>query len=587
MHTPTPTFPPHLEEVSNEEITAQLDASVASMPVSYNSMFKNILGSFIKECPGLVAGFLTCIVFISVVNTWLLPTAQGKFIDKLKNATPATVPWIALGIFLLLYCIERSLQLAMMYVNQHMYPRFIRMVRMKFFRSTIFEYQRQSQNLEESELLTNLAAVPWAINTVFHYTIYVLALQAIIALGCTVYLATVDWRLGVAGLVVAACMALIFLTGSRKCLPSSYRTHAADKALYRTVMDKSANLDVILQERLEEFELSQIQAMEDYKIRVHIANFHCYFTPKAAMTYVTILLISVILIVLLFKWKRQHGTAHPITVGKVVALISVATLLGRCYDRIRESIGPLNIALGTLYHEGYRLTEGMTEAQPAVPHTIMPWTGEHAIDIRGLTFTHSGADRPIFDNMALRIPNGTTTCLLGPSGAGKTTLFRMLTGSHEGYQGTIEVFGRDIRGMDVHQLRAHFQLVPQNPKLFDNTVLYNVTYGRPHVTEAQVDQLIRDLELPAIFRNLTEGLRTPVGAEGKFLSGGQRQATMLLRALFSVAPIVLLDEPTSNLDPDSKVILMKAIQRAGEGRTILIITHDESLGKYCHVARMP
>ena len=107
------------------------------------------------------------------------------------------------------------------------------------------------------------------------------------------------------------------------------------------------------------------------------------------------------------------------------------------------------------------------------------------------------------------------------------------------------------------------------------------------MTEEQVDQLVQDLELPAIFRNLQEGLHTQVGAEGKFLSGGQRQATMLLRALFSVAPIILLDEPTSNLDPASKKILMKAIRRAGEGRTILIITHDESLGKYCNVERMP
>ena len=352
-------------------------------------------------------------------------------------------------------------------------------------------------------------------------------------------------------------------------------------------MDKSSNLDVIMQERLEEFELSQIKEKEDEKIRVQIANFNCYIIPKIAMTYVTILLISSILVILLFKWKRQHGTDKPVTVGKVVALISVATLLGRCYDRIRESIGPLNASLGTLFHEGYRLTSGKTEAQEVVHHTIMPWTGQHAIRISNMSFTHKGADTPLFSNLNLRVPNGTTTCILGPSGSGKTTLFRMLTGSHVKYDGVIEVFGTDIHDMDVHRLRAHFQLVPQNPKLFDNTVLYNIRYGRPHVTEEQVDQLVQDLELPAIFRNLQEGLHTQVGAEGKFLSGGQRQATMLLRALFSVAPIILLDEPTSNLDPASKKILMKAIRRAGEGRTILIITHDESLGKYCNVERMP
>ena len=167
-----------MAQEKSETIVEEEDISFSNMPFSYKSMFSNILVSFIKECPGLVAAFLSLIVVISLVNAWLLPTAQGKFIDKLKNATPENIPWIALAIFLVLYLIERSLQLGMMYVNQHMMPRFIRMVRMKFFRSTVFEFQRQSQEMEESEFLTNLAAVPWAINTAFHYIIYVLALQS-------------------------------------------------------------------------------------------------------------------------------------------------------------------------------------------------------------------------------------------------------------------------------------------------------------------------------------------------------------------------------------------------------------------------
>ena len=206
----------------NTVMEEEEEISFRTMPFSYKKMFSNILGSFIKECPGLVAAFLTLILLISLVNTWLLPSV-GKFIDKLKNATLAT-SLIALGIFLVLYLIERSLQLGMMYVNQHMMPRFIRMVRMKFFRSTIFEYQRQAQNLEV-ELLTNLAAVPWAINTTFHYTIYALAQQSII--WCRP-IGLLDWRLGVAGLVAAGFMAAIFLwlQGSLPPAPHARRTRS-------------------------------------------------------------------------------------------------------------------------------------------------------------------------------------------------------------------------------------------------------------------------------------------------------------------------------------------------------------------------
>ena len=569
------------------DISDENTVKLQDLPFSFSVIFKSIFGDFIKEYPALVAWFLILIVLTSLVNTWLLPTAQGKFIDKLKSATPETLPWMALGLFLFWYCFERSLQLGMMYVNQHMMPRFVHLVRMKFFRSTIFEFQRHSQNIEQAELISNLSSVPMAVNNLFHYIIYVLALQSLIALGCTVYLGFVDWRLGVLSLCVAGVLAYIFYTGMNKCMHKSYRAYSMDKEVQRHVLDKTNNIEVILQERLEEHELNLYDKVEKERIDTVIDNFHCYFQPKIYMTYITVFLIILALVVLILKWKRTYGQENAITVGKVVALISVTTLLGRCYDRIRESIGGINVALGTMYHEGYRLNSSLTEARDVPTYNILPWMGKDAIQIQALSFTHQGGQQPIFDKLSLSVPNHTASCLLGPSGSGKTTLFRILTGSHPEYEGKILLHGRDMRTMDVHEIRAHFQVVTQNPKLFDNTVMYNIVYGHPHINEEQVHQLIRDLKLPSIYQNLTHGLQTRVGAEGKFLSGGQRQATMLLRALFSTAPIILLDEPTSNLDPDSKELLLHAIHQAGLGRTILMITHDESTAKYCHVVRMP
>ena len=206
------------------------------------------------------------------------------------------------------------------------------------------------------------------------------------------------------------------------------------------------------------------------------------------------------------------------------------------------------------------MTSDFTSSE-IIPHTIMPWTGEHAIRITNLHFSHGNSSNTLFSDMNMRVPNGTTTCILGPSGAGKTTLFRMLTGSHNDYTGKIEVFDQDISDMTCNGCARTSSWCRSQALRQHRALQHHVR--RPHVTEAQVEQLMRDLELPAIFQNLSNGLHTPVGAEGKFLSGGQRQATMLLRALFSVAPIILLDEPTSNLDPTSKKILMRAIKRAG------------------------
>ncbi len=549
---------------------------------SLSDMFRMVFKDFAKEYPHLVIGFLVIVVVTSIINTVFLPRSQGRFIDGLKNATPSTVPWMLAGMYLVYYVVERSLQLGMMYVNNHMMPRFTHFVRLKFFRNTIREFERDSMALDEAELVTNLNSIPWALYNLFYYLVSVLALQMLIAIGGTAYLGYTDWRIGLLALSIMGAMGLLFYRGLHRCLPLSYENYAVEKDVQRLVLDKADNLEVILQSNSEEAEMSEYGTMEQKRVQSYLDNFFCFFHSKLIMTYITVLLVVGILVLLLYKWKRDFHTPTPTTIGEVVALISVITLLGRAYDRIRESLGGINSALGILYHEGERLTKIDNVVPELVP--LLSENGQPALVVEDLTFTHEGASRPLLQQFGLQIPARRATCLVGPSGSGKSTLFRIVTGSHPTYSGTVRLFGTDIRQLDLHQLRAHFQLVPQNPKLFSRTVAYNVLYGNSHATLAQAEQLVADLQLTGMFSTLSDGLQTQVGAEGKLVSGGQRQAIMLLRALLSLAPVILMDEPTSNLDAHAKGLLMGAVQRAGTSRTILIITHDTTLGEYCSSA---
>ena len=546
---------------------------------SMSDLFRMIFKEFTKEYPHLVIGFLIIIVITSIINTVYLPRSQGNFIDGLKNATPSTLPWMLAGIYLALYVLERSLQLGMMYINQHMMPRFTHFVRLKFFRNTITEFERNSMGMDEAELVTNLNSIPWALYNLFYYMVSVLALQILIAVGGTAYLAYIDWRIGLLAFSVMAIMSVLFYRGLHRCLPLSYENYAVEKDVQRLVLDKADNLEVILQSNLEDAEVAEYSAIEQKRVETYLDNFYCFFRSKLVMTYITVLLVVGILVLLLYKWKRDFSTPTPTTIGEIVALISVITLIGRSYDRIRESLGGINTALGVLYHEGKRLTK----ADEDVPEleALLRENGHPALQVEGLTFAHQGSDKNLLQDLQLQVPARTATCLVGPSGSGKSTLFRLITGSHPTYTGTVRLFGTDIRQLNLHQLRAHFQLVPQNPKLFARTVLHNILYGNPHATASQAQQLVADLSLEGMFSTLAQGLETHVGAEGKLVSGGQRQAIMLLRALLSLAPVILMDEPTSNLDPEAKALLMTAVQRAGRSRTILIITHDTTLGSYC------
>ena len=146
-----------------EEQEEQLRASF-----SLSDMFRMVFKDFAKEYPLLVIGFLVIVVVTSIINTVFLPRSQGRFIDGLKNATPSTVPWMLAGVYLVYYVLERSLQLGMMYVNQHMMPRFTHFVRLKFFRNTITEFERNSMGMDEAELVTNLNSIPWALYNLFY-----------------------------------------------------------------------------------------------------------------------------------------------------------------------------------------------------------------------------------------------------------------------------------------------------------------------------------------------------------------------------------------------------------------------------------
>jgi ABC-type multidrug transport system fused ATPase/permease subunit len=303
-----------------------------------SDMFRMVFKDFAKEYPALVISFLVIILITSVINTVYLPRSQGRFIDGLKNSTPSTVPWLLASIYLLYYVVERSLQLGMMYVNQHMMPRFTHFVRLKFFRSTITEFERNSVGMDEAELVTNLNSIPWALYNLFYYLVSVLALQMLITVGGTAYLAYMDWRIGLLAVGVMASMVVLFLRGLYRCLPYSYNNYAVEKDVQRLVLDKADNFEVILQSNREEAEMDEYGAMEQNRVNSHLANFHCFFKSKLAMTYITVLLVVGIVLLLLHKWKRDFNTANPTTIGEVVALIAVITLLGRAYDRIRESL---------------------------------------------------------------------------------------------------------------------------------------------------------------------------------------------------------------------------------------------------------
>ncbi len=207
---------------------------------------------------------------------------------------------------------------------------------------------------------------------------------------------------------------------------------------------------------------------------------------------------------------------------------------------------------------------------------------KHMSDVRGHVFfqnvrARDGHGRPLFDDLSLHIPAGQRVGLLGPSGAGKSTLASYLLRLADVDSGSVRIEFYDTRDVALEDLRSTVSILLQESVLFTTTVRENIRYGRLGATDGEVEAAARAAGAHDFIVDLPEGYDTVLGARGDTLSGGQRQRIAIARALVRDAPIVILDEPTTGLDPASRALVEDSLWTLTEGRTTLAITHDLSM----------
>jgi len=195
------------------------------------------------------------------------------------------------------------------------------------------------------------------------------------------------------------------------------------------------------------------------------------------------------------------------------------------------------------------------------------------IALHDVTFTYPGRARPALTQVSFTVPAGATVALVGPSGAGKTTIASLLLRFWDPTSGSITLAGHDLRAWSLDDLRGHIALVAQDTHLFNDTLGGNIRIARPEATPTEVAAAIERASLTSLVRTLPEGLDTRVGERGVQLSGGQRQRVAIARAFLRDAPVLILDEATSHLDAVNEHVVQEALLSLARARTTIVIAH--------------
>ena len=375
-----------------------------------------------------------------------------------------------------------------------------------------------------------------------------------------------NWRLMLGALIVAPIIAFLTSKFSRALRKMAEVSFEGNKQLTDTAQEALANNAIVKAYSAEPRERERFITAAKIIARANLRSGRI-----AATSPPTIEMVGVIMMVVLFYFGLREINSNRMEASQFFAFLF---FLFRSYDpmrRISRQHNEITKAFAAAKDVWSVLDEDDT--LPEKPNAVELGPLQKSIRIDNVSFEYGSSDRKILDQLDLEIPRGTVVALVGESGGGKSSLIKLIQRLYDPTEGAIFWDNIDLRDARLASLKRQMALVTQETVLFNDTVKYNISYGKPDATDEEIAEAARIAFADDFIDELPHKYDTLVGERGIFLSGGQRQRLAIARAVLVNAPVLILDEATSALDAESERLVQKALANLMRNRTSIVIAH--------------
>lgn len=441
---------------------------------------------------------------------------------------------------------------------------------LQIMRRTVFSHiQRQSMSFFDREkagvLVSRMTADVESMSELVQFGLMQFLSSFLLLMFALILLLTMSWELTLITLIVFPFIIAASVKFQRD----------ANKA-YLEVREKvGANLSA-LQEGITGVRVIQAYAREDEQIRRFEESNRALFrshmhSVRVSTWYFGLIefsgIASTAFVVGIGGWLVHRG---DVSLGTVVAFVLLLAQLFDPVQQLSQLYNTLQSAAAAL-HKLFGILDTVPDVDEAPDPVALPPAGDLVVD--HVTFRYAGVERAALDDVSLTLPAGTRLALVGPTGAGKSTLAKLMARLYDPSEGTVTFAGTDLTRASMASLRERIVVIPQEGFLFDGSVRDNLLIARPDATNDELLAALASLGLRERFEALPEGLDTQVRERGSRLSAGERQLVALARAALVDPAVLVLDEATSNLDPGTEMLIESALDRLMAGRSVIVVAH--------------